>query len=274
MALKDILQVIDADADREVAAIRRAAEEATAVRLQEAETEAAAVRQRVLAEAQIAAEQQAARLLHRARLETLRHRVEVQETAFRMAVGRARKSLESARERPDYDAMLGALLDEALSGFDEPVTIVVHPDDAAAIRSKLQQKITVHPPPTSPRNQGEALGLPSVGRGIEGGGGERLQQKSENEHTVETSAEVSMGVVVHSQDGRIVIENTLHSRLERALPDLRAQIADLLSDTDISSPDAVHPPPTSPRNQGEAFKLPSVDGRIEGGERLPSTRVT
>ena len=236
MALNDILQVINADANREVAAIRSAAEEATAVRLQEAETEAAAVHQRILAEAQAAAEQQAARLLHRARLETLRHRVEVQETAFRMAVGRARESLESARERSDYDALLGALLDESLSGFDEPVTIVVHPDDAVVMRSILQDR-----------------------------GG--------SEYTVETSAEVSMGVVVRSQDGRIVIENTLHSRLERALPDLRAQLADLLSDADVVSPDAVHPPPTSPRNQGEA-KLPSVGGEIEEDKRLPSTRVT
>jgi len=272
MALKDILQVIGADVDREVAAIRRAAEEAAAVRLQQAEMEAVDVRQRILAEAQIAAEQQAARLLHRARLEMLRHRVEVQETAFRMAVGRARETLESARERPDYDALLGALLDEALSGFDESVTIVVHPDDATAIRSKLQQKVTVYPPPTSPRHQGEAK-LPSVDGGIEGGRDERLQQKSGSEHRMETSAEVSMGVVVRSQNGRIVIENTLHSRLERALPDLRAQLADLLSDTDISSPDAVYPPPTSPRHQEEA-KLSSVDGVIEGDERLPSTRLT
>ncbi len=198
MALKDILQVIDADADREVAAIRSAAEDAAAVRLQQAETEAAAVRQRILADAQIAAEQQAARLLHRARLETLRHRVEVQETAFRMAVGRAREILESARERSDYDALLGALLDEALSDFDGPVTIVVHPDDAAVVRSKLAQK-------------------------------------NGSEYMVETSAEVSMGVVVRSQDGRIMIENSLHSRLDRALPDLRAQLADLLSDADIAS---------------------------------------
>jgi len=207
MALGDILQVIDADADREVAVIRSVAEEAAAVRLQQAETEAATVRQRILAKAQIAAEQQAARLLHRARLETLRHRVEVQETAFRMAVGRARESLESVRERSDYDALLGALLDEALSGFDGPVTIVVHPDDAVVMRSILQDR-----------------------------GG--------SEYTMETSAKVSMGVVVRSQDvrsqdGRVVTENTLHSRLERALPDLRAQLADLLSDTDIASPDAV-----------------------------------
>ncbi len=34
-----------------------------------------------------------------------------------------------------------------------------------------------------------------------------------------------------------------------------------------------HPPLTSPRNHGEAFKLPSVDGGTEGGERLRSELI-
>ncbi len=54
--------------------------------------------------------------------------------------------------------------------------------------------------------------------------------------------------------------------------DVFAATDDLLNQMQVTLPEAklsgvatAHPPPTSPRNQGEAFNLPSVDGGIEGG---------
>jgi vacuolar-type H+-ATPase subunit E/Vma4 len=47
-------------------------------------------------------------------------------------------------------------------------------------------------------------------------------------HTIEPTLTTWGGVIALSRDGRVMVENTLESRLERALPDLRALLAPLL----------------------------------------------
>jgi len=191
MALKDILNVIAADAEKEAVAVRRAAEDAYRDRMQEAEHHAATARAGILAEAQTLAEHEKVRILHRVRLENLRQQVQVQQAAFLAAVHEAQLSLGEARKRPDYADSLAQLLAEAMANFDAPVVVVVHPDD-----EELIQEIA--------RKQGLEL------------------------HGIETRANLAPGVQVRTADGCVVVDNTLESRLQRAMPDLHALLADLL----------------------------------------------
>lgn len=191
MALQDILRVIAADAEREAATLEQAGEAAYQAQLQAAAAQAEALRSAILAEARRTAEHEKARRLHRVRLEALREQVQVQEAAFREAVRRAQQQLAEARRRADYASLLASLLDEALAPFEEPVVVVVHPDDAAVVRDLLAA-------PGRPPSQ------------------------------VELDAGLAPGVIVRSHDGRLVSDNTLPSRLERALPDLHSLLSDLL----------------------------------------------
>lgn len=193
MALQDILDVIAADAEQEATAILTSASQAYEARLETARQEAAALHDDILADAERAAQQERARRLHRSRLENQRLQVQVQDAAFLAAVRCAQQTLAASRQRPDYDQILNRLLDEALAHFDEPVQVVVAPEDVDRVQPLLEAR------PGQP-------------------------------HTVETQTGLAPGVVVRSSDGRVVTENTAESRLQRALVDLRPLLADLLSD--------------------------------------------
>jgi vacuolar-type H+-ATPase subunit E/Vma4 len=193
VALQDILDVIAADADQEAAAILTAARQAYDSRLETARQEAAALRDDILADAERAAQQERARRLHRSRLENQRLQVQVQDAAFLAAVRCAQQDLAACRGRPDYDQILDNLLNEALARFDEPAQVVVAPEDVHRVHSLLAAR-------------------------------------SGQPHAVEAQTGLAPGVVVRTRDGRIVTENTVESRLQRALVDLRPLLADLLSD--------------------------------------------
>jgi vacuolar-type H+-ATPase subunit E/Vma4 len=191
MALQDILHIIVADAEHEAATIEQAGEAAYQARLQAAAAQAEALRAGILAEAQRDAEHEKARRLHRVKLEALREQVLVQEAAFKEAVRRSQQQLAQVRQQPDYATVLTQLLAEALAPFDEPVVVMVHPNDAGIIRDILSAP--GHPP-----------------------------------CQVEIDNNLAPGVVVRSHDGRLVSDNTLASRLQRALPDLHSLLSDLL----------------------------------------------
>lgn len=200
MALQNILDAIVADAARETAAIEQAGEAAYQERMQEAVGEAEALRASIMAEARRAAEHEQARRLHRVRLEALRERVQVQEAAFQEAVRRSRETLAQARHQDGYHNALTQLLAEALAEYEvqDPVrpgdaeaVVVAHPDDVQVIRRILSAQ-------------------------------ERHLQR------IEIQADLAPGVIVRSPDGRIESDNTLPSRLQRALPDLHSLLSDLL----------------------------------------------
>lgn len=195
MALQDILDVIAADAEQEASAILEAAAQAYDSRLQAAQKQAAALRDDILADAERSAQQERARRLHRTRLENQRLQVQIQDAAFLAAVRCAEEALAASRQRSDYGEILASLLDEALAHFDEPVQVMVAPEDVDHVQ-----------------------GL--------------LQGRSGQPHRVEAQEGLAPGVVVRTLDGRIVTENTVESRLQRALTDLRPLLADLLGDVE------------------------------------------
>ncbi|HEY79962.1 MAG TPA: hypothetical protein EYP25_01970 [Anaerolineae bacterium] len=190
MSLQHILKAIADDADKQVRDILDEARSRRESRLAEARKQAAALRTQALAEAEAEAAHARARILHQVHLETLRRRVEVQETTFQAALQRARETLSQVRFRNDYPAIFAALLSEALAAQEPGATVRVTKEDLPLARRVLAD-----------------LGWDAhLSSGLATWG----------------------GVEVHSSDNRIITRNTIESRLERAEPDLRPLLADIL----------------------------------------------
>ncbi len=190
MSLQHILQAIARDAEDRAQAILDQAQARRQARLAEARQQAQAILDQALAEAEAQAAQERARLLHRARLERIRRLVAVQETAFQAALARARDLLAQTRAREDYPDLLAALLREALAPQEPGAQVQAADEDIPLVRAILDDL---------------GLDAPLTG-GLRTWG----------------------GVEAHSPDDRIITRNTLESRLERAEPDLRPLLADLL----------------------------------------------
>ena len=178
------------------------------------EREAAAEREKILAEARAQAEtavaearRQAEELLavHKERLEAEARgaRVRAQSTAHLRASAQvvqakeeeiaqvfARAEAELARVPSDaqrYPVILRAFVDEGLAGLETAGVVTVNPTDQAATQAVL-------------RERGSAV-------------------------AVRTDPAIVGGVRVTSPDGRFVLTNTLASRLERVRPIIAADVA-------------------------------------------------
>ncbi len=196
MALEAILQAIADDAETQVAAILGQADADARARLQVARAEAEERRQAILQKATVAGENECSRMLHRARLDVSRMLVAAQEEAFQAILTNAKARLAESRSRPDYPAIFAALLRQALEAATGTQTVAVNAADATLAASLL----------------GAASG--PMAPGLHAALVEDLDTWG--------------GVVVRSEDGRIVTMNTLESRLDRALPDLRPLLSPLL----------------------------------------------
>ncbi len=192
MALDAILATIESDAgtvigDLEDTAARRANELADKARIEatRVEQEAATSRSR-------GAEQEAARLVDRARLESRRASLDAVESAYQEALADLRIRLSSLRGAGSYPAILGGLLDEALSLLPDATRVDVDPADVELVKSLLAERDRA---------------------GVE---------------VVATSSR-SGGLDLMTADGRL-LHNTFESRLERADPMLRQLVAVQLSD--------------------------------------------
>ncbi len=178
------------------------------------EQEAAAERERVLAEARVQAEEIRAAAEAQAR-QIVESQRQLQEAALRMSrvraqgtahleaqalllkekdrtlaevFRRAEEALDQViHDRARYSRILEHLIAEAVQGFAGHVVIEAHPDDVAAVRTAVQrQKVNAD---------------------------------------VRAADGIRGGVRLLSADGRYVVMNTLASRLERARPTLAAEVA-------------------------------------------------
>ena len=189
------------------------------------EKEAAAERDRVLAEARAQAEEIRAAAEGQARqvVESQRQqkeaalrtsRVRAQGTASLQAQAllleekdrtitevfrRAEEALDQViGDRARYAQVLGRLIEEGLQGFNGPVIIEAHPDDVALVKRQLDDS--------------------GILRTL-------AQQDANWKPAVRSAADVRGGVRLSSPDGRYVVLNTLASRLERARPTLASEVA-------------------------------------------------
>src|SRR5512139_861165 len=137
MSLQAILDKIRASGETKVKEIESNAQSQVNELLVQARMDAGQIEQDSLAAASAPAVAERARILHRARLESLRIVGDVREDLVDTAISRARERLASFRRDSSYQAVLFALTREALaelpSGGAEQVELLADPRDETVV---------------------------------------------------------------------------------------------------------------------------------------------
>ena len=192
MSLEVILASIESSGAAEIDRLRSEAESCAQQMLEAAERKASIVREEARRAALRPAAAERARRLHQAKLEALRTIGEVRQRLIETVLLEIRQRLTDLRADPDYPVILHRLIAEAIASLGEVelrsgrVVLEIDPQDERHIYPILK-----------------ALGV-------------NLQ--------VVSSLQDWGGVVVTSGDGRVIVNNTLESRLKRATPFLRQDL--------------------------------------------------
>lgn len=207
MSLQAILEAIYAAGEAEVCKIETQAQKEIEEILAQAEAEAQRLHKEGRSVVLARAAQERARIIYRARLKAMKIVGDVRQALVDAALEQTRERLAHIRADPIYPAVLRYLIQEALVALEGSL-------DAAGGAS-LE---------ADPRDRSllESI-LPDL------------------DLVVSVSYERTSwgGVVVKSQDGRIVVVNTLEARLERATPYLRRLMDALFQEEQrIGSPEA------------------------------------
>lgn len=190
MGLTAILEVVRrTEADQVKAIEQRAVEQAGQISA-EAEPEAEQAREEARLKEVMPAHKERARIIHHARLESLRLTGNVREALIDAVLNQARGHLAGLRSDPEYPPVLARLTREALEALQGSVAgarLEADPRDRTLLEGILDQLDA----------------RPAVIYGLECWG----------------------GVIAKSGDERVIVLNTLESRLEQAGPYLRRHLA-------------------------------------------------
>lgn len=146
MALTDLLQAIQADADAELATTRQAADEQAAAIVAAAASEAAALERQREADARAEAQAEAGRRLAGARLAAASRVRAAREDAYLRLRERLADELAALREGDDYPTLLAALIDEALVALPDATCVRVDSRDhelAAAYLARVAPNVAL-----------------------------------------------------------------------------------------------------------------------------------
>ena len=198
MSLNAILKAIHDAGEAQIREVERRAQ----IQVHEVLADIQAEAKQVLEEARVAASTQAAgeraRILHHARLEALRNVGDVRETLVDTALDQARGRLASIRLDTCYPGVLRRLTEEAFNELGISIEEIGKTRVEADRRDRsLMERILFD------------LGL---------------------DLPVSYELDCWGGLIVRSEDGRVVIVNTLEARLERATPYLRRHLAAFFED--------------------------------------------
>lgn len=203
MSLTAILNAISADGASQVCEIEAAAQRQVEEILSQAEQEAQRIRIQTRNAYQMPASRERARLIHQKRLEALRLTGNVREDLIETALGGVRNRLANIRLDPRYPEILIRLTREALGQLGEPV-------EAGEIR--LIE--------ADPRDR-EYLEAGYTGGEIQ----------------ITYSLTCWGGVIAQSEDGKVVVINTLEERLARAMPQLRRHLGAIFEQSFDDTPE-------------------------------------
>lgn len=198
MSLQAILDAISAAGEAQIREVERLANTRAREILSTADLEAQEAREAASEKASAPAGRERARILHLAHLESLHIRGNVREALVEATLDRTRGRLANLHAEREYPAILRRLVEEALAEIDDSpgetgkISLEADPRDQL-----LLEKILV------------ILGL---------------------DLRIEYPLNCWGGVVARSEDGQIVVINTLEARLERALPYLRRTLASVYED--------------------------------------------
>jgi V/A-type H+-transporting ATPase subunit E len=192
MSLEAILAAIESSGQAEIDRVRAEAESRAQQILVEAERQSSTVREEARRAEVWPAAGERARRLHQAKLEALRTVGAARDRLIEATLAETRQHLAGLRANPDYGLILRRLIQQAVDVLgerelcrDRPV-LEIDKRDEAHVHHILNE-----------------LGL---------------------DLAVVASLDCWGGVVATSGDGRVVVNNTLESRLERAGPFLRQDV--------------------------------------------------
>ncbi len=204
MGLQAILEKIRAAGEAQIQGIEKDTLSQISEILAQVRLEAQQIEEDACANASAPAVAERARILHRARLESLRIVGDVRENLVDTALTRTRERLASIRADPCYLEVLRTLTQEALTELesDGNAKLLADPRDEKMLMSILHDL---------------KLDLP-------------------------VSYELNCwgGLIAKSADGRVVVINTFEARLERALTFLRHHLAALFEEEQTPMKDTVH----------------------------------
>jgi vacuolar-type H+-ATPase subunit E/Vma4 len=200
MSLEAILDAIRASGQKKVDEVELGAQVESEAVLAKARQEAEKARRDAWQRSVMPAYRERARIIHRARLDQLRTVGDAREAAIDATLVRARQCLEQLRTIPAYPAVLCCLTNQALAELQGSL----EESGRARLEVDPRDKVIV------------AKILDELGLGL----------------CVSYQLECWGGLVARSEDGCIVVINTLESRLEKATPFLRQYLAALFEQGD------------------------------------------
>jgi vacuolar-type H+-ATPase subunit E/Vma4 len=197
MTLQAVLDAIQAAGEQQVREIEADASAQANTLMLQASTDAQRLRENARRSALAPASRECLRIRQQAQFDALRLVTETREGLIDAVLGRARERLAEMRSHPGYPMLLSRLIQEALDdlsrSLEEREGIVLEADPRDRI---IVQRLLAELPPDL------RMSYPLTCWG---------------------------GVIARSADGRIVVTNTLETRLERAMPHLRRYLASQLA---------------------------------------------
>ena len=204
MSLHAILEVIRTSGEARVHEIETRSYAQQREIIASARIEAEAIQDQARNEAMLPATRERARILHHARLEALRIKGGVREAMIDSALERIHGSLAGVRSDVSYPEALQCFLVEALAELES--SLAESDEGASAKQTRLK---------ADPRDR-ELLG--------------KLLSRMGLSLPISYTLSCWGGLTAESEDGRVVVINTLEARLERATPYLRGYLAALFED--------------------------------------------
>ena len=190
MGLEDIFRALEEQAAKDSEAVLVEARAHADAIVQEAEHEATRVRETHVAEAAKTARLRSAQDLNSTKLEARKRLAAVKESAVSEVFDKAMDELVRVRESAEYPAAFRRLADEALEGVSGEFAVLVDPADVALAESVLAEK-----------------GLSAEVRG---------------------DLSTAGGVVISTENGRVMRRNTLEDRLDKLRGLAQADVAEIL----------------------------------------------
>jgi vacuolar-type H+-ATPase subunit E/Vma4 len=212
MSLEHILQALEAEAERQIAAIEQAAEADVKRILSLAQIEAEAVRQKHLAVSRVSLQVERTRLLNRAKQQASQAVLREREAVITSALAATMKCLAALANTNAYAQLLRQLTQEAVDtlGRDEPLCLHVRERDV-----ELMERI---------------VGEMGLSARVTGDLNEVIPSGQMHFSSAEQNGQSLGGLAATVAAGRVTLNNTLEARLFRVSNLYRAQIAEIIFD--------------------------------------------
>jgi vacuolar-type H+-ATPase subunit E/Vma4 len=140
LALEDILGTIRVESEKTASEVVASAEAEAEQILDRATSRADGERRRLAASFDDRARQERSRIISRAHLETAKKRRAAREDVYQAALEGVQRRLLEIRASPQYEGILGSLLDEAMAVLPNASVIRVDPRDVDLVETLLASR--------------------------------------------------------------------------------------------------------------------------------------